>query len=60
MTLQDIPDDHDRFLLPQTLPREWGGEIRESLATFIVIGKKLRMSEYVANTPSKGATAEEK
>ena len=38
MTLQDTPDDesHDRFPLPQPLPREWGGEIRESLATFIV------------------------
>jgi hypothetical protein len=48
MTLQDTPDDesHDRFPLPQPLPREWGGEIRESLATFIVTLLKPLLARY--------------
>jgi hypothetical protein len=33
MTFPGTPDheSHDRFPLPRPLPREWGGEIRESL-----------------------------
>ncbi len=62
MTLQDTHDDesHDRFPLPQPLPREGGGEIHESLATFIVTDSGMAPASAVTlpATPASPEAAE--